>query len=140
MTETTLNREVKRLLKAPRCRTVRVETTTENGVPDIYYNLHGETGWMEDKYLRAWPKRPTTTVKIKHYTDQQRKWLFEEGQAGGRAWLLLQVGTDYLLFDWRAAQAVGYLTRAELFKVARAVWEGELSRAPLVWALKSRKG
>jgi len=135
MSETKLNRRVKKLLTGPNRRVVRIETTTENGVPDIYYNLCGATGWIEDKYLRTWPKRVTTVVRLEHYTDQQRRWLFKEGQAGGRAWLLLQVGEDHLLFDWRAAQAVGHLTKAELFKVARCVWEGPLTRAPLEWAL-----
>lgn len=138
MTEAKLTSQVRKLLKGPNRYTLRVETTTELGVPDLYYNLHGGTGWVELKWKRVWPSRAATTVKLPHYTDQQRRWLMREGRCGGRAWLLLQVDTDYLLFDWRAAQAVGYLTKAELYKVARCVWDGELTRAPLEWALKSK--
>jgi hypothetical protein len=135
MTEATLNHAVKRLLTGPGCRVTRIETTTVSGVPDIYYNLHGQTGWLENKFLRTWPKRAKTIVRLPHYTPQQKARLREEGETGARAWLLLRAGDDHLLFDWRAAQAVGHLTKAQLFKVARCVWEGPLTRAPLVWAL-----
>jgi hypothetical protein len=136
MTEAALTTQTRQLLKGPNCYTLRLETTTEAGVPDLYYNVYGSTGWLELKWKRVWPTRATTTVKLPHYTDQQRRFLAREGRCGGRAWLLLQVEEEHLLFDWRAAQAVGYLTKAELYKVARCVWEGPLTRSPLVWALR----
>ncbi len=82
-------------------------------------------GWIELKWLRAWPKRESTRLEIRHYTKQQRLWHKKRWHVGGTVWLLLQVGKDWLLFDGdTAATVVGRATRDELFKAARHTFHG----------------
>lgn len=83
----------------------RVENTVGHGTPDINY-LHG---WIEDKQI-AFPKRPTTIVKLEHYTPQQRAWHRKRRQAGGLCFVALEdsdSGTFYLLDAFKAAAHLG---------------------------------
>ena len=49
---------------------VAVENPVHPGTPDVNCIL----GWIELKWLRAWPVRADTVVKIEHFTRQQRVW------------------------------------------------------------------
>lgn len=97
---------------------VRIENVVGSGTPDVNYN----DGWIELKYLDAWPARENTPVRIDHFTPQQKAWLVRRSNAGGKAWLLLKVGkTDWLLFDgMTAARFVGQITKQELYERAHA--------------------
>jgi len=92
------------------------------GVPDMSYVLSGCSGWIEYKWLKDWPARSRTVVKMSRYTAQQKAFLRERGEAGGRCFLLLQVGNEWLLFGHWGAQLVGDLTRRELIRMAIGVW------------------
>lgn len=84
---------------------------SEVGMPDV--NFAG--GWAELKWLPKWPVRTTTPVRIDHYTDAQRNWLWNRtSKTGEQCWLVLQVGKEWLFFDAQAAQEVGTLTYEEL--------------------------
>lgn len=100
---------------------VRIESrVTGSGTPDVNYAW----GWIELKYLPKWPVRPTTPVRVKHYTKEQRSWAIERTQAGGRVFLLLKVGEpEWLLFRGSlAAQHLGHVPRAELYRLTVARW------------------
>lgn len=86
------------------------------GTPDVEY----VGGWAELKYINPqdWPVRPTTEVKIKHYTDEQREWLLRRTEAGEMCWLVVQSGKEWFFYNAYAAQDVGYLTYDEM--VSRA--------------------
>lgn len=91
---------------------VRIENMVTVGVPDVNYTR----GWIELKAIRGWPKRETTIVKLDHFMPQQRGWLVRRRQAGGRAFVLLSVGDEWILFDGAvAAIYLGRVTKAELF-------------------------
>lgn len=113
MNEATLRNYVRKGLHAKGILTTHHEDLLNAGVPDLSYSGNGVNGFIELKWLEAWPKREDTTVRIPHYTKEQKHFLLTRGRAGGRCWLLLRVGREHLLFDHESAQYVGELHRAE---------------------------
>lgn len=100
---------------------VRVENACAPGTPDVNCTL----GWIELKIVPAekMPKRATTDIKIPHFTVVQRIWLDRRTRSGGKAWLLLRVDKEWLLFDGTtAAQFVGRCPLEHLRKIAHAHW------------------
>lgn len=87
-------------------------TSVENpacpGTPDIQFI----DGWIECKYLEDWPRHEETTVRIPHFSPQQRVWLLrryearlKRGTDHGQAFLILYVAKtrEHLLFDGHTA-------------------------------------
>lgn len=118
----------------------RHEDAYQRGIADVSFvqerRRHGRTetqhGWMELKYRGMAPIRAGTICKIDHYTDDQRIWLRDKGNAGGMTFLMLQLGRCFLLFDHVQCQDVGRVTSRELFDLAcwnhdgldaRGLWE-----------------
>jgi hypothetical protein len=91
-----------------------IENIVGIGTPDVWI----VPGAVELKWAREWPARERTALKLDHYTNAQREWLIQRWNAGGGAWLLLQVRTWWLCFDAPAAQKVGFLTKAELVEAS----------------------
>ena len=72
-------------------RMYRVENRVMKGMPDVHYIREGKSGWIELKYLKAWPKnRVSTGLKL-----NQCLWLKEYNEHKGDCWILLRVGRDY---------------------------------------------
>jgi len=91
-----------------------VENPAYPGTPDIQYI----GGWIECKYLEDWPVKEATTIRIPHFSPQQRVWLRRRayaldklGISDGRAWLVLYVAKtrEWLLFD--ADTACNYVAK-----------------------------
>ena len=103
------------------------ENTAAWGVPgDVAFAARGVQGWIELKTIKAWPKRPDTPVKVKHFTPQQRVWLHKSGQMGGSPRLFLverSAGIGFWFNHWRA-QDVGQLTKSQLYATCLRVWAG----------------
>ena len=119
MAETNQRQRVIKALKSLDAMAVENKAPTGAGTPDVNYI----EGWIELKWLRRWPKKADTVVTIPHYTLGQRRWLRDRYNAGGSAWLLLQVQQEWLLFTGRDAHDyVGNLTRNGLYRVARVRW------------------
>lgn len=86
---------------------VSVENPACPGTADV--NFIG--GWMELKYAQDWPAREETTVRIEHFTPQQRVWLrrrhhnLKKCSNPEGIWLCLQVSKtrDWLVFDGESA-------------------------------------
>ncbi|MCP4994038.1 MAG: hypothetical protein GY934_09700 [Gammaproteobacteria bacterium] len=78
-----------------------VENPALPGTPDINFIL----GWVELKYAEDWPARENTTVRIEHFTQQQRVWLMRRWFKKGACWLCLQVSKtrDWLVFTGKVA-------------------------------------
>jgi len=104
---------------------VAVETKLEDGIPDVNYI----GGWIELKWLRNWPKRPETPVKLGHdLMPHQRAWLRRRHRRGGRAWVLLQVGREWLLFDAPVAvEIIGKVNRQEMVDKSHSYWQNGLN-------------
>lgn len=106
-----LHKQMKRLGWDP----IAVENRVHAGTPDTNY-LHG---WVELKWLRAWPKRDTTIVRIDHWTKEQEVWIERRWRAGGHVHVLLQCRRDWLLLDaWAAVQYLGRAPKSVLFEKA----------------------
>ncbi len=92
-----------------------IENPAFPGTPDV----NCTHGWLELKWLPAWPMHGNTVVQIDHFTNQQRIWLRQRWKNDGSAWLLLQVKREWLLFAGDvAADHVGNVTRLELYQHA----------------------
>lgn len=117
----TMRKTVVRLLKP--LHAVSVENgMTHPGTPDVSY----AGGWIENKAMEHWPVKPETPLRVDHFTPQQRIFLIRRRKAGGRAFLLLTVERDWLLFDGdTAARFLGTSTKAELLPMALATWIGK---------------
>jgi hypothetical protein len=85
----------------------RCENVVDPGTPDIHYI----GGWIEDKSIAEWPKRPATVVAVDHYVPGQRGWHVRRRAAGGRVHVAFEVGGPegcFMLFDAsRAAEHLG---------------------------------
>lgn len=72
-----------------------VENPVHPGTPDIALN----GAWIECKWMREWPARPDTIVKLDHELNTaQRLWHKTHHRLGGRSYVLLQVRHEWLLF------------------------------------------
>lgn len=108
---------------------ISVENKIHPGTPDVNYM----EGWIELKWLRAWPKRGDTVVRLSHFNVSQRLWLKRRCNLGGSSWLLLQCRREWLLFTGRdAADYVGRVTRDGLYRCARVLWTQGLIKRELV--------
>lgn len=89
---------------------VRVENSISEGLPDINY-VHG---WVELKHVPRFPVRPTTTVKCRHFTKEQRAFLKRREANGGKAFLLIKIEDYWALFKGAvAADKIGKITKSE---------------------------
>ena len=112
---------------------VPIENRLRAGTPDVNYI----GGWMELKWLRSWPIRGGV-ISLPHYTIAQRSWLRRRGKRGGIAMLVLQVGKQWLFFDWEYSFYVGKTeTRLDLEKYAVKHFPNGLKNKELVAWLQS---
>lgn len=91
---------------SPYGRFKRIEDRAAAGTPDVYYCIRGAAGWIELKFIPKAPTRPTTCLRIEHLTLDQVTWLLDETNAGGRAWLLMQIEREYFLTDAAVANQI----------------------------------
>ena len=118
MSERNLRRKVIKCLNDAGMHAFAVENECLPGTPDVNY----AEGWIELKALKDWPIRAATPVRIPHYTAQQRRFLERRWNAGGNAYLLIQIGRVYLLYDGVGASCVGSMNRAEMLATVRKGW------------------
>jgi len=92
------------------------EGTLIEGIPDVSFGAGGRNGWIEAKFIKDWPKKPDTPVRIDHFTGAQRQFLKNRGRAGGRCFVMLGVGStgEVLLFNWRSIDPIGSVPRETL--------------------------
>jgi len=81
----------------------RVENRVMKGMPDVHYVREGKSGWIELKYIPAWPKgRVSLGLKL-----NQSIWLKEYDEHKGRCWVLFRVGRDFVgLIDGKDAKRI----------------------------------
>lgn len=130
--EAAMWKRLRPVLVAAKLDPVRVENPIYPGTPDV--NL--ATGsWIELKTIEAWRPRGVTTIR--HFTPQQRVWLYRRWKfAPGTTHLLLEVRALrlWLLFDGDvAAKIVGRADSSTHHARARAVLDdAELVRLPAI--------
>lgn len=132
MTEQRMRQRVVKILRD--YDPVSVENPAHPGTPDVNCTL----GWIELKQHDKWPVRAETPLRVPHFTQQQRVWLKRRWKAGGGAWLLIQVGQDWLLLSGRvAADHLGHVDRETLERLAIKTWNNGLLPEELIDCLKS---
>lgn len=118
-------KELRPILVAAKLDPVRVENPIHPGTPDV--NL--ATGaWIELKTIDRW-RRGAGITTIRHFTPQQRVWLYRRWRyTPGSTFLLLEIRVNraWLLYDGDvAAKVVGRGPEAKHLAVARAVLKPE---------------
>ena len=121
---------------------VPVAAPSYSGVPDVAYAIPrsgwygAASGWLELKYLPAWPQGALTPVRLPQLRAAQVRWLVDWSRAGGNADLLLRVGADCVGVPGRHAERVARgLTRGQLLALPGAArWPcPPLATAFLTW-------
>ena len=105
-----------KLVKELKCFNAQpIENYLAAGTPDVTSTM----GWMELKHKRTWPVRPTTPLRIAHFTHKQRMWHLKHARLGGVSWLILQIGKEWFIFTGEIGAAyLGNATREELHTLA----------------------
>lgn len=99
---------------------VRVENRVELGTPDVNYI----GGWIELKWHRKAPKHKGIFHLTHDMSTEQRVWAIRRHQAGGRCFLLLKCGSEYLLFyGYVAAEFLGRVGFDTLREKAIKSWK-----------------
>lgn len=106
-----------------------VENAMRAGTPDVNFT----DGWIELKQIGKRPGRDETPVRVPHFTPQQRVFLRRRWHRGGKAFVLLLLDGEWLLFDgcW-AARFLGDVNYATLSAHALAHWMTGLNETELL--------
>ena len=109
----------------------RHEDLAAEGIPDISFAIRngdiGTQGWIELKWKRRYPVRPTTQIKFEHFTAAQKLWLRLRGRIAGNCWVFVQIEREWFLFDWKIAiEHLGKMTRSELMLRCTQQWQGKV--------------
>lgn len=99
MTEANQVHSVASKYLTPFGRFERVDNPLVDGFPDVYYNLFGVSGWVEEKLISLNGKAPD------HFTLDQLLWGERETALGGRWFLLGRCGPAWVLYDAPGARA-----------------------------------
>jgi hypothetical protein len=135
MKESTVNRYIREGLKGYPILLTRIESSVGNGVPDITYCSKTGHGWIETKYIREYPKRETTKIKLP-LRPEQKLWIKTRGSLGGNVWVLCKIGdVFFLLTHEQAVRACDGWTTFEWFDNSHRVWEKGISFVELKYNL-----
>ncbi len=93
-------------------------TKETKGTPDVILG----PCLVELKYAAKWPVRPSTPLRLDHYSQDQKNFANRHIAGGGRWFLVLQVRTEWFVFTMPFAMNVGDLCRADLIAGATAYW------------------
>jgi hypothetical protein len=100
MSEQTFQGNVRKRLRPLRVQ--RVSCAAISGIPDQAYCGPGAAGWLELKFKKRWPVRGGP-LKVGLEREQ---WIFadEWWEAGGKSWVLAQVGGVMYLWPGNVAK------------------------------------
>lgn len=93
------------LNRPPTAVAKKVQDAYNRGMPDVRYCVGGRSGWLELKYIKERPKRPTTPLHINLSVEQARQ-LSEWHGAGDRAHVLVGVEKTWYLLRHDVPQRV----------------------------------
>ena len=106
---------------------MRVENPLLPGTPDV----NCTKGWIELKQCDKWPGGDAS-LRVKHFTPQQKVWLRRRWQHDQRAWLLLHCQNDFILLNGDvAAKMLGSSNRQELISASTGHWVDILPKEEL---------
>ena len=119
----------RRVVKALReLHAIAVENPARVGTPDVNY----AGGWIELKWLRQWPAKPETPVRLPHFTLVQKAWITNRAQAGGNIWVMLQCKKEWMIWDGpTACKILGQTPKQQLLEQSRHYWPNGLNAKEL---------
>lgn len=134
------NRIRKGLKNPPDVHLVRIENAVYSGTPDVSFCINTafiSEGFMELKFLKEWPKRAATIIRLPHFTPAQRTWLHDRHMAGGNCFLCLGVDKSTFLFEGLdAAMHLGKdWDKEALCHNALKYWDGTIDWSDFKWWL-----
>jgi hypothetical protein len=131
MSESNMRRRL--ILKLKSLHAIAVENPIHPGTPDVNYS----GGWIELKWMKKWKDNADkSAVLIHHFTEQQKRWLRKRTEAGGKVFLMLQVGSEYFLFKGDVAAAhVGRIPRGKLIELSYKYWPKGVNQKELIECL-----
>lgn len=101
----------------------RLENKLGSGLPDVFYCSKGVSGFLELKHLKGWPVREETTTAL-GISAAQKLWLWELHDAGGKGFVFVRIGEEWLLIP--VCAGLGEATRAEWMSRAILQCEGDM--------------
>lgn len=105
----------------------RIESCAGNGVPDVAYTVKNKHGWMELKYIKEWPKRESTKIKLP-LRPEQKLWIATRGKLADGVWVMCKIDNDYYLLDYELAiLACDGWTRSEWDMLSNLNWENGIN-------------
>ena len=85
-------------LKAKKAHVQRFEDKLQAGIPDANFCLHGTEVWLEGKFLKEYPKRETTKVKV-GLRKEQAVWIENRILAGGDVYIWIREPDGWRLVE-----------------------------------------
>lgn len=98
-----------------------VENCVGRGTPDLNYR----DGWIELKWNKHWPVGedvPVAVSKNHPLSKAQSVWLQRRWRKGGRCFVMLCCGREYLLWAGCDAGKLGSRSKRDLVQCALAYW------------------
>ena len=115
----------------------RIESSAGNGVPDVSIGIPGKNVWMELKYVREWPKRITTKVKLP-LRNEQKLWIKVRGHLSGDVWVLIRIENSFFLLDWeQVIEACNGWVLFEWIDKSTKNWDGKIDFDELISTLNN---
>lgn len=123
MNESGVWAQLKEKMKFTGWHAVRIESSSGNGVPDVTYGLQDINGWIELKYIKEWPKRATTLVKLPLRPEQ--KFFFQKrGELSGNVWCFIRIQDTFFLLSYKEALEAAYHGWTKDEWLQRQWWHG----------------
>jgi hypothetical protein len=110
----TLRKEFKRA----GCHIQRFEDKLAMGIPDANICYDGNEAWLEGKFLKAWPKRASTKIKVT-LSPQQVNWLTDRTRHGGTVFVWMRAPDGWWLFTHNFKELSKGVLREELYASGR---------------------
>jgi hypothetical protein len=123
---------------APYWEVCRIESPyTSGGIPDVIFSMKGVRGFMELKYMKSFPKKENTPIRIRNLHNKQIEFLARHYNSAGKCYVFLQIENEYLLFS---TFHIGFLKTGEpkqiLIGMALKHWKNKINFLELSKILK----
>lgn len=105
----------------------RIESSSGNGVPDVVAAINGGFVFIELKYIKYWPKRTSTKVKLP-LKPEQKLWISTRAKlSGGNIWVLCRIENYFFFLDYIEAinACEGHTKQEWIDKYAH--WENKIN-------------
>lgn len=113
----------------------RIENRLNSGVPDVAYSMRGLHGWLELKVVTKISVDSSKIIKIPHFVDTQRNWIYKHGSRGGHVYILLKLVNEYFVFNWNAAYLLGHAHYEDLITLSVITPTIKLTREYIIKAI-----